>query len=116
MQHHQEAVMRLCEFEDRKVVYISRKPLITLRQLNKEKVRLHKLYAADEKRKPLIASMYGQDNGHEVQMQAIELERERVELAKDKAELANIRAEQGSKAALQIKKMSRSVMRQRKKV
>ncbi|MBL4801042.1 MAG: hypothetical protein JKY45_04055 [Emcibacter sp.] len=105
--------MRLVEIE--KYRHRSRKPLITLRQLNQEKLRLKNLCAAAERRKPLLSSMYGRDNSHEAQMQAVELEKEQVELAKEKAELTNIRAEQGTGTFQQIKKLSRSAMRARKK-
>lgn len=104
--------MRLVEIE--KYRYLNRQPLITLRQLHQEKLRLQKYYADKEKRKPLIASMYVRDNSHEAQMQTIGLEKERIELAKEKAELTNIKAEQGTGDFQQIKKLSRSAIRQRK--
>jgi len=111
--------MRFYEFETKKVRHPHRPNLITLRYLNKEKHRHANALAAEEMRKPLLAAMYGQpvddEALHQAKMKAIELEREKVELAKDKAELENIRAEQGEETFQQIKKLSRSAMRQRKK-
>ena len=111
--------MRLYEFETKKIRHSARSNLIMLRYFNQQKRTIAQQVIADEMLKPLLAAMYGHladdSMDHEVEMRVVELEQEKIELAKKMAELENIRAEPGEEAYQQIRKLSRSAMRQRKK-
>ena len=105
--------MRLIEIEAPR--RYTRRPVVSLKTINKWKQRHVSLLNAEKRRAPLVAAMYGHPIDYDGAMQAIELEKEKIALAKEKAELRNELAKQGEDSFKAIERLSRSAIRHRKK-